>query len=167
MTSCGSTACAIPWRFSIDPVDRLVYIGDVGQEAYEEIDVVVARRWRRHQLRLVRDGRRRVLPSLAVTKREFTHPVLQYSHAEGCSVTGGYVYRGACHPRVLRAITSSPTGARASCAVSDSNDGSVFDQFDHTDDLGLGQVTSFGVDNDGELLVVNWDGELHRIIPVR
>ena len=46
--------------------------------------------------------------------------------------------------------------------------GNVTDQFDWSDDLAdLGQVTSFGIDADGELIAVNWDGQLHRIVARR
>jgi hypothetical protein len=44
----------------------------------------------------------------------------------------------------------------------------VEDQFDWTKELAeIGQVTSFGLDADGELLTVNWDGQLHRVVAVR
>ncbi len=154
-----------PWRFSIDPVDRLVYIGDVGQEAFEEIDVVplddgAGTNFGWFEM----EGDQCFRPGC--DEERYTDPVLQYSHAEGCSVTGGHVYRGTAIPE-FHGHYFFADWCKSFVRSFRLDDGSVFDQFDHTDDLGLGQVTSFGLDNDGELLVVNWDGELHRIVPVR
>jgi glucose/arabinose dehydrogenase len=83
-----------PWRFAFDSPSGLMYIGDVGQNEWEEIDVFK---------RSTGAGR-----NLGWDKWEGTHiferktmrgthtkPVLQYSHGAGCSVTGGEVYRGA------------------------------------------------------------------------
>jgi glucose/arabinose dehydrogenase len=155
-----------PWRFSIDPVDRLVYIGDVGQEAVEEINVVD-----------LDDGAGTNLGWFEMEgdecfrtgcdKSMFTDPTLQYSHAEGCSVTGGYVYRGGAIPELWGHYFFADwcIGWVRSFRY---DGGAVVDQIDHTDDLSaLGQVTSFGLDHAGELLAVNWDGELYRIVPVR
>ncbi len=81
-----------PWRVAFDPVDRLLYIGDVGQNQWEEIDVVPYARggldfgWnRREGLEPYHPG-----PQVAGT----IEPAVVYGHQDGCSVTGGLVYRG-------------------------------------------------------------------------
>jgi glucose/arabinose dehydrogenase len=85
-----------PWRFSFDRANGDLYIGDVGQGAWEEIDylrrgtaTVANFGWNRFEGRHVYDSSTRLLP------RGLYHPpVAEYSHDDGCSVTGGYVYRG-------------------------------------------------------------------------
>jgi glucose/arabinose dehydrogenase len=82
-----------PWRFSFDRANADLYIGDVGQDKWEEIDYLPAGTgsganfgWN------IREGNHTYSGE---AKSGFTMPVAEYSHGEGgCSVTGGYVYRG-------------------------------------------------------------------------
>ena len=98
----------------------------------------------------------------------YAAPVFQYSHDEGCSVTGGRVYRGAAIPEFDGHYFFADWCGELLRSFRLTDRGQVVEQLDWTDDLGeLGQVTSFGVDHDGELLAVNWAGELYRIVPVR
>jgi glucose/arabinose dehydrogenase len=93
-----------PWRFSFDRATGDLYIGDVGQNEWEEIDYVA-----RAQLgRLsnfgwaVYEGRRPYDQNRAVDKRgTLVWPIAVYSHALGCSVTGGFVYRGKARPDLV------------------------------------------------------------------
>jgi glucose/arabinose dehydrogenase len=90
-----------PWRFSFDPLGGLLYIGDVGQDAREEIDVspvgAAGRNygWRRMEGNACYNPSSNCDPGNAITK-----PVLEYLHNEGCSVTAGYVYRGMAIPEL-------------------------------------------------------------------
>ncbi len=155
-----------PWRFSIDPVDGLVYIGDVGQDRFEEINVVSLDGgagtnfgW------LEMEGDRCFRSGCDASDK--TIPVLQYSHDDGCSVTGGHVYRGAAIPEFDGHYFYGDwcEGLVRSFRFAE---GRVVDQADWTTELSeVGQVTSFGVDNDGELYTVNWNGELNKIVAVR
>jgi glucose/arabinose dehydrogenase len=91
-----------PWRFSWDRVTRDLYIGDVGQGEWEEIDVRTPAQqrglnnygWR------VWEGRSRYTSDQRVNRRgKLVFPIATYSHNAGhCSVTGGYVYRGSAVP---------------------------------------------------------------------
>lgn len=154
-----------PWRFSIDAETDSVYIGDVGQEAFEEVNVIgldgagTNFGWSEAE----GDGCFRSGCDLA----SFEAPTLQYDHQEGCSVTGGYVYRGPSIPEFHGHYFFADwckSFVRSFRLV----DGTVRDQFDWTPEMPeLGQVTSFGLDNDGELYAVNWSGEVYRIVPVR
>lgn len=155
-----------PWRFSIDPADQRMYIGDVGQEAFEEINVVALEDgagtnfgW------ALMEGRRCFRANC--DRQGLTRPVLQYSHGQGCSVTGGRVYRGTAIPELRGHYFYADwcTGLVRSFRLN--ANGRPVDRTDWTDELSLGQVTSFGVDNRGELLAVNWDGQLFRIVPRR
>jgi Glucose / Sorbosone dehydrogenase len=85
-----------PWRFSFDRANRDLYIGDVGQGAWEEIDYLrhgftppVNFGWNRFEGKHIYDSSTRLLG-----RGPYRPPVAEYSHNAGCSVTGGYVYRG-------------------------------------------------------------------------
>jgi glucose/arabinose dehydrogenase len=89
-----------PWRFSFDRANGDLYIADVGQGAWEEIDYV--RRgftgllnfgWNRFEGNHVYDASTQLLG-----RGRYVRPVAEYSHGAGCSVTGGYVYRGEAVP---------------------------------------------------------------------
>lgn len=154
-----------PWRFSIDPVDNVMYIGDVGQETFEEINVVGLDGAGTNFGWFQMEGDRCFRSDC--DRSDLTTPVLQYSHDEGCSVTGGWVYRGAAIPEFYGHYFFADwcKGFVRSMRL---DDGRVVDQFDWTTELAaLGQVTSFGLDNDAELYAVNWDGQLFKIVPMR
>ena len=84
-----------PWRFSFDRATGELWIGDVGQGAWEEIDVEAPRQgggldygWR------TMEGRHCFRPRFGCGTAGLALPVHEYGHDEGCAVTGGYVYRG-------------------------------------------------------------------------
>jgi glucose/arabinose dehydrogenase len=85
-----------PWRFSFDRKTGDLYIGDVGQGSWEEIDYlrrgvagVANFGWNHFEGRHSYDSGTTLL-----TRGTYRPPVAEYSHSDGCSVTGGYVYRG-------------------------------------------------------------------------
>jgi glucose/arabinose dehydrogenase len=84
-----------PWRYTFDPPTSSLYVGDVGQDAHEEVDVVPSTHggyyfgWR------VMEGFCCYNPSSGCNPNgALTLPVLDYPHSDGCSVSAGYVYRG-------------------------------------------------------------------------
>ncbi len=88
-----------PWKFSFDAVTGDMWIGDVGQNQFEEIDYQPASStggenygWRCFE------GFTSYNPAGCISANLFTEPVHVYSHAGACSITGGFVYRGALHP---------------------------------------------------------------------
>ena len=81
-----------PWRFSFDSETGLLWAGDVGQNLWEEIDIITKGAnygWN------IMEGFHCYSPSTGCNQSGLTLPVVEYGHSEGCSVTGGYVYRGA------------------------------------------------------------------------
>ena len=87
-----------PWRFSFDRQTHDLYIGDVGQNAYEEIDFQPASSnggenygWN------VLEGNH-CYNAATCDSTGMIPPVTEYDHSLGCSITGGYVYRGAAYP---------------------------------------------------------------------
>ncbi len=83
-----------PWRWSFDAATGELWCGDVGQGEWEEVDVV--RRGGNYGWS-VREGAH-CFPTPGCDATGLTDPVAEYSHAEGCSITGGYVYRGSAIP---------------------------------------------------------------------
>jgi hypothetical protein len=88
-----------PWRFSFDRLTGDLFIGDVGQNAWEEIDVQLAASgggqnygWRRME------GPACYNPSTGCNDGSLVLPILYYPHSAGCSVTAGFRYRGARSP---------------------------------------------------------------------
>ncbi len=156
-----------PWRFSIDSADRLVYIGDVGQANWEEINIASIDTpgldfgWPNFE------GPDCYQPSDGCGMTGWEEPALKYSHEMGCSVTGGYVYRGGAIPELDGHYFYADwcTGMIRSFKYVN---GQVTLEQDWTSALpGAGQVASFGLDGDGELLVVDSNGTIYRIVPVR
>ncbi len=153
-----------PWRFAIDPAERLVYIADVGHSEWEEIDVVPLDGGGYNFGWLPMEGSHCFLRNCDPTGMVL--PVLEYGHSEGCSVTGGFVYRGEAIPE-LAGHYFYGDWCRG-WVRSFRYDGAVTEQRDWTDDLGtVGQINSFGLDAAGELYLATWEGTVARIVPVR
>jgi glucose/arabinose dehydrogenase len=84
-----------PWRFSFDRKTGDLFIGDVGQDAWEEVDVQSAgdkggENYGWH----ITEGNHCFNPATGCSFSGIVPPVAEYSHASGCSITGGFVYRG-------------------------------------------------------------------------
>jgi glucose/arabinose dehydrogenase len=149
-----------PWRFSFDRKGGALYIADVGQNAWEEVDYVPRGRshlnfgWNRYEGN-ARYGDEQLLPGWTLTP-----PVHVYDHNEGCSITGGYVYRGKqvasatgryffgdyCSGRVwsLRVVNGKATDVTR-------------EPFDVPD------LSSFGEDARGELYLLSLRGPVYRL----
>jgi hypothetical protein len=88
-----------PWRFSFDPPTGRIWCGDVGQDVWEEIDILRSGRnygWR------IMEGFHCYNPSSGCDTTGLTLPIFEYQHLSGnCSITGGYVYRGTELPALV------------------------------------------------------------------
>lgn len=153
-----------PWRASFDG-ERL-YIGDVGQDKWEEISVIrtndagINLGWR------LMEGPECFKPKTC-DQTGLTLPVYSYDHGTGCSVTGGYVYRGKAMPALDGRYFFSDfcSGQLMSFRL---RNGAARDFANLSDDLGsLGQISSFGQDGVGEIFILTLSGELRKIVPVR
>jgi glucose/arabinose dehydrogenase len=150
-----------PWRIAFDPEGRFVYIADVGQNRREEIDVADARRAGINYGWNVWEGTRCFRGSRC-DSTGMTMPVVEVEHPDGCSITGGYVYRGRAMPRLAGHYFYSDYCA--GWIRSFRWDGSAVR--DHREWKGLngGAVSSFGEDGAGELYLVSHDGRIHRFV---
>jgi glucose/arabinose dehydrogenase len=150
-----------PWRFSFDSATGAMWIGDVGQDKFEEIDVApkgakgLNFEWSRREGFAAYNGGTR--PPGGVD------PVYAISHADGsCAVVGGYVYRGRDIPAMFGKylftddckgdlLMLTPNGTHPTAAAT--NPG-----------LHIDQPTSFGEDASGELYMISRSGTLSKIV---
>lgn len=148
-----------PWRFSIDPVGAHIWIGDVGQDRAEEInrrplnDAGVNYGWN------VTEGTS-CFGSTTCNRTGLAPPLVEVLHPDGCSIIGGYVYRGTGSPELegLYFYSDFCAGYVRSVPANANNPTPVSWR---TPDLG--QVLSFGRDGAGELYVLNARGEIWSI----
>jgi glucose/arabinose dehydrogenase len=154
-----------PWRFSIDVPTGLLYIGDVGQGQWEEIDVAPATMgglnfgWNSFE------GEHCYDTADGCDRVGKTFPALEYSHAQGCSVTGGYVYRGTEFPDLVGHYFFADY-CRGELRSFLYQNGVVSLERNWTTEVGsLGSVIGFGVDNDERLYILNTAGAVMRLAP--
>ena len=156
-----------PWRFSFDRLTGDLYIGDVGQNAREEIDVSTAASQAGRGLNFgwnIMEGSACYSPASGCNKTGLTQPVLDYGHSDGCSVTGGYVYRGSAIPDLRGHYFYGDycSGWVKSFLLSGTRAGQPLDWAT----LRPGsQITSFGEDAGGEVYIIVSSGRVFRIEP--
>ncbi|MEW6272250.1 MAG: PQQ-dependent sugar dehydrogenase [Thermodesulfobacteriota bacterium] len=164
-----------PWRFSFDRLTGDLYVGDVGQGQREEINFRPASSaggenygWD------VFEGSSCFEPpggGSCPSPAPFVFPVLEYTHAAGCSVTGGFVYRGCALPELRGTYFYSDFCSAFVRTFRGVANGVAQSHEDRTAELAPGggrtldNVTSFGEDARGELYVLDRDGEVYRIVP--
>ena len=156
-----------PWRISFDRASGDLMIGDVGQGAFEEVDVGLAsRRGGENYGWNVMEGNHCFDPPAGCSSAGLTLPVVEYSHGDGCSITGGYVYRG-CRMPGYQGTYFYGDYCTALVRSFRFQNGAAADQRDWTSALsrGVDAISSFGVDADGEIYIVDHTGEIYRIVP--
>lgn len=147
-----------PWRFSFDISSSRLFVGDVGQDQFEEVDIVQGGSnygWN------TMEGLHCFNPSSGCNMSGLTLPILEYNHSEGAAVIGGFVYRGSTIPelagsyvmadfvsgRIWYATESSGTWARTLLLSTGRN------------------ISSLGRDASGEIYVVDYTGSLLKVVP--
>jgi len=164
-----------PWRYSFDRQNSDLYLGDVGQNIWEEVDYRPSPRspgdnygWDYYE------GSNCPNPSCGSTCPSLSNlvlPIQEYDHTGACSVTGGYVYRGCRMPnlrgtyfyadfcaafiRSLRMVSGAVTDVRDRAAELAPGGG-----------LAIDLVTSFGEDARGEIYILDRGGEAFKIVPI-
>jgi glucose/arabinose dehydrogenase len=153
-----------PWRFSFDACSSDLYIGDVGQMVYEEIDVEPAGAGKKNYGWRLTEGNHDFNPE-GYDKTGITPAVDEYAHTGGnCSVSGGYVYRGSAIPG-LRGTYFYGDYCSGKIWAFSWKDGVKSPTTELTNDLDSAgtAVVSFGQDNNGEVYVVDLNGPVYRI----
>lgn len=161
-----------PWRFAFDRANGDLYIADVGQSEREEINVAQATagggRGANYGWSIYEGtrcfGNPAACTSAALVTATVVMPVLEYTHAEGCSVTGGYVYRGGAIPALRGTYFYSDfcSGWIKSFRLTG---GQVRDTREWSALKPGGTVPSFGEDAAGELYILTSGGGVWRIVP--
>ncbi|MBI4328886.1 MAG: PQQ-dependent sugar dehydrogenase [Chloroflexi bacterium] len=146
-----------PWRFSFDRETGDLWAADVGQNRSEEIDLI--RRGGNYGWNML-EGDLCFRPSSGCDRTRLEPPVLAYGRDLGCSVTGGYVYRGAAS-HALRGVYvyADFCSGRLWGLRYDSQAITVQRELART---GL-QIASFGEDEAGELYILAFDGGVYRV----
>jgi len=153
-----------PWRFSFDRQGGDLYIADVGQDQREEVDVSTAASgggrglnygWNRMEGTACYGG--------GCDRTGLTLPVIDYTHADGCSITGGYVYRGHAVPTLAGTYFYADfcNGWVRSFRY---QNGQAGNPREWPMLKPGGQVTSFGEDAAGELYILEADGKVFQIV---
>jgi len=152
-----------PWRFAFDRGAGLLYIADVGQNLWEEVSVAPAGQGGLNYGWRIMEGAHCFNPDPCSTAG-LVQPAVQYGHASGCSVTGGFVYRGSRAPSLVGQYFYSDYCSGWLRSFSYAN-GAVTGQTTWSFNVSLGNVLSFGEDSAGELYVLSAGGSVYRIAP--
>ena len=147
-----------PWRFSFDSPTGRLWCADVGQNAWEEIDLIVKGGnygWRCYE------GNHNYDLS-GCTDTNYIFPVWEYSHSDGVSITGGYVYRGPNLPDLYGKYIYGDFGTRKIWALTYDGINPPTNKLLLTSSV---SIASFGVDINNELYVVGYNGIIYRFTP--
>jgi glucose/arabinose dehydrogenase len=160
-----------PWRDSFDRLTGQMYIGDVGQGAIEEVDVVPPGQgglnfgWR-----CMEGNSCTGLTGCTCNSPTLTYPIQSYTHANGCAITGGYVYRGSAlcgwQGRYFYAdYCSAQIWWVQYQGVPNPPITNVTAQLHPPGGLTISSITSFGEDANGELYICDASGKVFKIVP--
>jgi glucose/arabinose dehydrogenase len=145
-----------PWRFSFDSVTGRLWVGEVGQNTEEEIDLVEKGKnygWNIMEGTLIYAGG---------NTAGLTLPVYAYNHTLGNAIIGGYVYHGAAVPSLQGAYVYGDYGSGRIWTLSVNDSGvAVSNSLLVLSNL---TISSFGVDQTGEMYVCSFNGKIYQII---
>ena len=147
-----------PWRFSFDRSSGRLFVADVGQASFEEIDIVQKGGnygWN------IMEGLHCFNPPSGCNMTGITLPITEYSHAEGVAVIGGFVYHGSAIPGLqgfyIFGDLKGQTWALREVTPT---------TWQRTPLLATGlSISSFGQDQSGELYVADYNGNVFRLQP--
>jgi hypothetical protein len=149
-----------PFRYSFDVPSGLLYIGDVGQGQREEIDAVPSNSAGLNYGWNIMEGTN-CYPNAPCNMSGLTLPIHEYDHGQGCSITGGYVYRGTAIPELQGRYLYSDYCSGFLRSLRYEN-GIVTERLQWL--TGIGNVYSFGQDGAGELYILTQNGRVLRIV---
>jgi len=151
-----------PWRFSFDSTTRSLYIADVGQGNREEVDVVAASAAGLNYGWNLWEGTRCYPAGASCNPAGVTMPLIDYDHSDGCSITGGFVYRGSALPEIAGRYFYSDfcnswlrSFLVAGGAATERTDWGISP---------VGNIQSFGIDSKNELYVLTSGGGVYRLV---
>ncbi len=147
-----------PWRFSFDFSIGRLWCADVGQGDWEEVDIITNGGnygWRCYE-------GNHSYNQTGCSGTNYLFPIWEYSHSEGYSITGGYVYRGPNLPELYGKYIYADYGTRKIWALTYDGINPAANQLLLT---ASGSITSFGVDMNNELYICSFDSKIYRFTP--
>ncbi len=147
-----------PWRFSFDRESGELWMADVGQNRLEEVDIVergLNYGWN------IMEGSECFEPRRGCDAQGLEMPIAEYGREGGCSVTGGYVYRGERLPSLFGAYVYGDFCSGKIWALRYEG-GQVTEQLELVDSRL--EISSFGEDQSGEIFVLSFDGGIYRLV---
>jgi glucose/arabinose dehydrogenase len=146
-----------PWRFSFDASTARLFVADVGQDKFEEIDIVTKGGnfgWN------TMEGLHCFNPSSGCNMTGLILPITEYDHSQGDAVIGGYVYRGGAIPRLAGTYLFSDFETGTIWGLTEDTSG----KWTRSQLISGGRhISSFGRDEAGELYLLDYTGTLLRI----
>jgi glucose/arabinose dehydrogenase len=146
-----------PWRFSFDPVDHRLWVGDVGQNTFEEVDIIEKGGnygWN------IMEAKHCFQPETGCNTSGLKMPVWEYGRKEGVSVTGGFVYRGPTSAGLTGKYVYADYGSRRIWSLD-------YSDMSHPVNTELLEpdfnISSFGVDDKNELYICAFDGKIYKL----
>jgi len=146
-----------PWRFSFERGATRLFVADVGENSFEEVDLVqkgLNFGWD------TMEGAHCFSPSSGCNMTGLTQPIAEYDHSEGATVIGGFMYHG-----------TAITGLVGAYVFGDFSDGKIWKLTESSGTwtrtllMNTGRsITSFGQDSAGELYVVDYSGSVLKIV---
>jgi glucose/arabinose dehydrogenase len=148
-----------PWRFSFDRATGRLFCADVGQNQFEEINLIERGGnfgWN------IMEGAHCFNPPTGCNSSGLILPIAEYDHSEGSAVVGGYVYSGAALPQLQRAYVFGDFGSGRIWELRENAPGN----WTRTLLLSTGRsLSSFGQDQSGEIFVLDYSGVLLKLAP--
>ena len=150
-----------PWRMAFDSESGLLWAGDVGQDRVEEI--VIVRAGENHGWNVFEGDQCFRSEEECAELSDAVAPVGVYGHDEGCSVTGGVVYRGGAFAHMVGAYIFGDFCSGTIWGLwPDQNSATGWTRSEIID--GAGQIASFAVDNEGEIYVLVFNGPILKLV---
>ena len=147
-----------PWRFSFDRPTGRLFCADVGQDRYEEVDILQKGGnfgWN------IMEGLHCFNPPSGCNMSGLTLPIAEYDHTEGDAIIGGYVYHGTAIPQLVGTYLLSDFGSGTLWNLTENPPGT----WTRTRLLSTGRnISSFGQDLSGELYVLDYSGSILKLV---
>ncbi|GAB3998818.1 PQQ-dependent sugar dehydrogenase [Spirosoma daeguense] len=147
-----------PWRFSFDQKTGHIWAGDVGQNTFEEIDII--RKGGNYGWRL-KEATNCYTPKKDCDKPDLIDPIHQYPRTDGVSITGGVVYHGSRVPALQGKYLYADFGSGKVWALTFEGDKKVDNQLLLS---GAGAISAFGEDAAGEVYLLDHAGTIKRLL---
>jgi glucose/arabinose dehydrogenase len=147
-----------PWRFSFDKTTKRLFVADVGQDAWEEVDTVTKGGdfgWN------IMEGKHCYPPGTNCNQAGLIQPIAEYSHSEGIAVIGGYVYRGGAIPALKGLYVFGDFGSGQVWTLQETQPGT----WTRAPLLSAGfNISAFGRAGNNELYVLDYNGNLYKLV---